>query len=89
MGLGLEAGEKYWVPVKNIHLCMQWCKRIKTVEVARKQCKEMIVGSYVTMFYKGDQGYNLKDDFKTVLREDLSSLNFSLGDVAHSALHVC
>ena len=21
MGLGFEAGEKYWVPVKNIHLC--------------------------------------------------------------------
>ena len=23
MGLGFEAGEKYWVPVKNIHLCRQ------------------------------------------------------------------
>ena len=29
---------------------------------------------------------NLKDVFKSVLREDLSSLNFSLGDVAHAAL---
>ena len=25
MGLGLEAGEKYWVPVKNIHLCSCSC----------------------------------------------------------------
>ena len=64
---------------------MQGFKRCKTVEVARKQCREMIVGSYM-MFYNGDQGYNLKDDFKTVLREDLSPLNFSSGDVAHAAL---
>ena len=39
-------------------------KRVKTVEVARQQCDELVV----------------------VLREDLSSLNFSLGDVAHAAL---
>ena len=63
----------------------------KTVEVAKQQCREMIVGSYM-LIYKEDQGYevnNLKDVFKNVLREDLSSLNFSLGDVAHSAVHVC
>ena len=63
----------------------------KTVEVAKQQCREMIVGSYM-LIYKEDQGYevnNLKDVFKNVLIEDLSSLNFSLGDVAHSAVHVC
>ena len=66
-------------------------KRDKTGEVAKQQLKEMKVGSYV-MIYKEDQGYevfNLRDVFKNVLREDLSSLNFSLGDVAHSAVHMC
>ena len=79
------------VQVDNMKEVQGHKERDKTVEVAKKQCKEMKVGSYM-MIYKEGQGYgvyNLKDVFKNALREDLSSLNFSLGDVAHSAVHVC
>ena len=65
---------------------MQGDKRVKTVEVAREQCKELVVGIYI---YKEDQGHevnNMKDVFKSVLREAFPSLNFSSGDVAHAAL---
>jgi hypothetical protein len=65
---------------------VQGFKRDKTVEVAKQQCKEMVVGIYI---YKEDQGHEvnyMKDVFKSILREAFSSLNFSLGDVAHAAL---
>ena len=65
---------------------VQGFKRDKTVEVAKQQCKELVVGSYI---YKEDQGhevYYMRDVFKNVLRDALSSLNFSSGNVAHAAL---
>ena len=55
----------------------QGFKRAKTVEVARQQCKELVVGVYI---YEEDQSHEvcyLRDVFKNVLGEDLSSLNFS------------
>ena len=64
---------------------MQGFKR-ETVEVAKRQCQEMVVVIYI---YKEDEGHEvdcLKDVFKSILSEDFSSLNFSLGDVAHAAL---
>ena len=68
---------------------VQGFKRDKTVEVAKQQCKELVVGIYI---YKEDQGhevYYMRDVFKNVLREALSSLNFSSGNVAHAALCSC
>ena len=65
---------------------VQGFNRDKTVEVAKQQCKEMVVGIYI---HKEDQGHEvnyMKDVFKSILREAFSSLNFSLGDVAHAAL---
>ena len=65
---------------------MQGFKRERTVEVAKRQCQEMVVVIYI---YKEDEGHEvdcLKDVFKSILSEDFSSLNFSLGDVAHAAL---
>ena len=65
---------------------VQGFQREKTVEVAKQQCKELVVGIYI---YKEDQGhevYYISDVFKNVLREALSSLNFSSGNVAHAAL---
>ena len=55
----------------------QGLKRAKTVEVARQQWKGLVVGVYI---YEEDQSHEvcyLRDVFKNVLREDLSSLNFS------------
>ena len=65
---------------------VQGFKRDKTVEVAKRQCQEMVVVIYI---YKEDEGHEvdcLKDVFKSILSEGFSSLNFSLGDVAHAAL---
>ena len=64
---------------------MQGFKR-ETVEVAKRQCQEMVVVIYI---YKEDEGHEvdcLKDVLKSILSEGFSSLNFSLGDVAHAAL---
>ena len=64
----------------------QGVQREKYVEVAKKQCRELVVGDYI---YEEDQGHEvnyMKDVFKSILREAFSSLNFSLGDVAHAAL---
>ena len=61
-------------------------KRVKTVEVAKQQCQELVVEIYI---YEEDQGHEvnyMKDDFKSILREAFPSLNFSSGDVAHAAL---
>jgi hypothetical protein len=47
----------------------------KTVKVAKQQCMEMIVGSYM-LIYKKDQGYkmnNLKDVYKNLERSSLFS----------------
>ena len=65
---------------------VQGFKRDKTVVVAKQQCKELVVGINI---YKEDQGHEvnyMKDVFKSILREAFSSLNFSLGDVAYTAL---
>ena len=65
---------------------VQGVQREKYVEVAKKQCRELVVGDYI---YEEDQGHEvnyMKDVFKSILREAFSSLNFSLGDVAHAAL---
>jgi hypothetical protein len=65
---------------------VQGVQREKYVEVAKKQCRELVVGDYI---YEEDQGHEvnyMKDVFKSILREAFSSLNLSLGDVAHAAL---
>ena len=56
---------------------VQGFKRAKTVEVARQQCKEQVVWLYI---YEEDQGHEvcyMRDVIKNILREALSSLNFS------------
>ena len=71
-----------WHSDANI-LVVQWGK---TVEVAMHQCKEL-VGIYT--IYEEDQSHEVyykREIFKNILREALSSLNFSWGDVAHAAL---
>ena len=48
---------------------VQGFKRDKTVEVAKQQCKELVVGINI---YKEDQGHEvnyMKDVFKSILRE--------------------
>ena len=62
---------------------VQMMKVVKTVEVARTWCKKKVVGYYRLELY--EVVYYKVVDYK-VLRKDLSSLNFSLGDVAHAAL---
>jgi len=72
-----------WVDNMKEMQGMQWGM---TVELAMHQCKEL-VGIYT--IYEEDQGHGVyfkREIFKNILREALSSLNFSSGDVAHAAL---